>query len=73
MFPLTYLSESCGEDIRETESERSADSSGDEFDDDFIDDGEPEVFPPSPSPGLQGKRLAFLNCVSSDLAKIIIL
>lgn len=59
MFPLTWLSESYGEDIGETETERSADSCEEEFEDDFIDDGEPEVFPTSPSPVMQGKCWLF--------------
>ncbi|TKY68075.1 Peptidyl-prolyl cis-trans isomerase FKBP43 [Spatholobus suberectus] len=42
-------SESYGEDIAETETERSDNSDEDKYEDSFIDDdGVPEVFPPSP-------------------------
>ncbi|XP_020240129.1 peptidyl-prolyl cis-trans isomerase FKBP43 [Cajanus cajan] len=42
-------SESYGEDIADTETERSDNSDEDEYEDSFIDDdGFPEVFPPSP-------------------------
>ncbi|CAI9104640.1 OLC1v1003352C1 [Oldenlandia corymbosa var. corymbosa] len=46
---LLSKSESFGEDIANSETERSVhDSDDDEYDDSFIDDGDPEVFPPSP-------------------------
>ncbi|XP_045830000.1 peptidyl-prolyl cis-trans isomerase FKBP43-like isoform X9 [Trifolium pratense] len=42
-------SESYGEDIADTENEKSAHSDEDDYDDSFIDDdGDLEVFPPSP-------------------------
>ncbi|KAL6007224.1 hypothetical protein ACLOJK_032720 [Asimina triloba] len=41
--------ESYGEDIGDTETERSNDNEED-YEDDFIDDGDPEVLPTSPSP-----------------------
>ncbi|XP_004506405.1 peptidyl-prolyl cis-trans isomerase FKBP43-like isoform X3 [Cicer arietinum] len=42
-------SESYGEDIADTETERSDHSDEDDYDDSFIDDdGDPAVFPPSP-------------------------
>ena len=41
--------ESYGEDIADTETERSDYSDEDEYEDSFIDDdADPEVFPPSP-------------------------
>lgn len=43
-------SESYGEDIGDTDTERSGDRNDeDEYEDSFIDDGDPEVAPPSPS------------------------
>ena len=42
-------SESYGEDIADTETEKTDHSDEDDYDDSFIDDdGDPEVFPPSP-------------------------
>ncbi|XP_035548493.1 midasin-like isoform X2 [Juglans regia] len=40
-------SEPCGEDIVDTETERSEDSDEDDYEDSFIDDDDPEVYPPS--------------------------
>lgn len=37
-----------GEDIADTETERSEDSNEDEYEDSFIDDDEPDVYAPSP-------------------------
>lgn len=39
--------EPCGEDIADTETERSEDSNEDDYEDSFIDDDDPEVYPPS--------------------------
>ncbi|KAI4332322.1 hypothetical protein L6164_017244 [Bauhinia variegata] len=44
---LNEESESYGEDIRDTETERSGDDE-DDYEDSFIDDSDPEVLPPSP-------------------------
>ncbi|XP_062157088.1 peptidyl-prolyl cis-trans isomerase FKBP43-like isoform X3 [Alnus glutinosa] len=40
--------EPCGEDIVDTETERSEDSDEDEYEDSFINDDDLEVYPPSP-------------------------
>lgn len=41
--------ESYGEDIADTETDKSDYSDEDDYDDSFIDDdGDPKVFPPSP-------------------------
>ncbi|KAL6124389.1 hypothetical protein ACLB2K_076902 [Fragaria x ananassa] len=41
-------SESFGEDIADSETQRSVNSEDEEYDDSFIDDGDPEVFPSTP-------------------------
>lgn len=50
LFSFTTMErESYGEDIADTETERSDHSDEDDYDDSFIDDdGDPAVFPPSP-------------------------
>lgn len=40
--------ESYGEDIADTDTQRSCDSDEDRYEDSFIDDGDPKLFPPSP-------------------------
>lgn len=47
-FSFTVMTrEPCGEDIADTETERSEDSDEDDYEDSFIDDDDPEVYPPS--------------------------
>ncbi|XP_048334783.2 peptidyl-prolyl cis-trans isomerase FKBP53-like isoform X1 [Ziziphus jujuba] len=41
-------SESYGEDIADTDTQRSCDSDEDRYEDSFIDDGDPKLFPTSP-------------------------
>lgn len=40
--------ESYGEDIADTDTQRSYDSDEDGYEDSFIDDGDPKLFPSSP-------------------------
>jgi hypothetical protein len=48
-FSFTSMArEPCGEDIADTETERSEDSDEDEYENSFINDDDLEVYPPSP-------------------------
>ena len=64
-FSFTTMSrESFGEDIADSETQRSINSEDEEYDDSFIDDGDPEVFPSTPlsdATGRNKKICAFLN------------
>lgn len=46
-----FARESYGEDIADTETEKSNDYSEEDYEDSFIDDGDLEVFPSSPISG----------------------
>lgn len=54
--------ESYGEDIADTDTQRSDNSEEDEYEGSFIDDEDPKVFPPSPVSNGEGMTFLSMHC-----------